>query len=303
MILFCMGSYGLGGEPLAVAVRPDGAVGVGAYGYVDGQFDAAVYVPGWKDVYRDYDFGSSAPGHSGLVQPGGMAFGSSTMLVVTGDMQGQALLLRAIVPRHIPSLLFSINKFRFAYGEQALLTVRLGRTTDRTVTISAKLLGTEREHVVRTGSVDDRGYLRVGIRVFTRTIFTVRFAGDDGAAPVSDWLTERVRARVTNSLRRDYEQVDGYHIYHVSVDPVLTTTVSPHATGSCVYFQGQAPEDGVWQTFAVTKCVHLDQAGHASVRLTGTHVVGERVRLRAFWNDHPANMGNQGPYQYARFTR
>jgi hypothetical protein len=79
--------------------------------------------------------------------------------------------------------------------------------------------------------------------------------------------------------------------------------VSPNHAGACVSFRAQMAHGSRWKTVATSTCVPLGSASTAGAILTGTHVPGERLRLRAEWGGDHFNAAQNGRWQYLRFTR
>ncbi len=285
-----------GSGPGAVAYRSDGFVAVGRGQYSP---NLEIFKPGFKGQFRTYQLGT---GSAQWLQPAGVAFGNTQLFAVTGAFEGQEPELHVVLPQHLTTLTVRTDKPVYNYADTATVTAHLGYTvTGRVVTISATTYGGA-AHVVKRAHVDAAGNLTAAVQVLKRTTFSVSFAGDSQSTPARAHLVRAVHARVTNLLRGYYGRSGIYHLYHLSDDPVLTTTVAPRAPGSCVYFRGQYPVNGRWTTGWTTKCGHLNIHSRQYVRLVGDHWLGERVRMRAEWSGNPANLGAVGPWQYSRFT-
>jgi hypothetical protein len=136
------------------------------------------------------------------------------------------------------------------------------------------------------------------------TTFTAVYAGGATYGPTSRARAVKVHARVVTKAVGSYGKSHGYALFHVGKNPRWLTTVSPNHSGECTKAVAQKPTAaGAWRTFGTLPCVVLSTGSQVVVRLTGTHVVGEKVRIKAVYGGNAVSLGQTGAWSYVRFTR
>ncbi|MGW5369838.1 YncE family protein [Streptomyces sp. NPDC004009] len=71
-----------------------------------------------------------------------------------------------------------------------------------------------------------------------------------------------------------------YRVYHHTVKPQVTATVTPAKPGQCQRFQDQEYYGGAWHTLTTSGCFTLDAHSTAVTKLTLTNATGHRFRVR-----------------------
>lgn len=295
--LSAAGTYQTSSSPNAVAIAADGRVAAG----VDGvsSKDVWLFEPGVTSPTKKWDFGSSDP-----LQPRGLAFAGGVIYAVTGDhTPGSPTYLHVLSTKPDAPLTVTTDRTAYRYGARAKVTIHLSSPgSAKGVAIYATPAGGKRV-LVKSGDLSG-GTFSARHRVTRKTLFTGVYEGGATYGPTSKTQTVKVHAKVVTKLRGSYAKRHGYALYHVDKDPKLLATVSPNHAGECLHFVAQRPKTGDgWKTFGRTGCVPLSSTSQAGAVLTGTHVVGEKVRLRARWAGDPVSLKQTSVWSYVRFTR
>jgi hypothetical protein len=184
-------------------------------------------------------------------------------------------------------------------GATVSLTAHLGSdTTDRTLSIYAKPYGQDRRLVER-GEVDTSGDLRASADVDRRTTFIARFDGDDAYAPATQRDAVKVTARLGDQVAGYYGTANGYRLYHVGEDPLVTAHLRPELADVCLYFRAQRRYLGAWHTTALSPCVRTGAVGRAGNKLMDG-VIDKPYRVRAEWRGSRAAAADKGPWRKLR---
>jgi hypothetical protein len=204
-----------------------------------------------------------------------------------GDAAHQAATASAIVQvsRATTSLSVTTNASSYTYGATATVTAHLGKTNNsRTVAIYAQPYGGKKT-LVKTGTVDSHGNLTAGYKITHNTTFTAAFAGDYNYAPATATHSAHDYVKVTEVLAGYYTTVTygstHYRVYHHTVKPQVSATVSPNKSGQCQLFQAQQYYSGAWHTLTTSSCFHLTTGSTAAAKLTLTNAVGQKFRVRS----------------------
>jgi hypothetical protein len=189
------------------------------------------------------------------------------------------------VSRATTSLSVTTDASSYAYGVTATVTAHLGATyNSRTVSVYAQPYGGKKT-LVKTGTVDSHGNLAAGYRITHNTTFTAAFAGDYRYAPATATHTAHDHVKVTESLGGYYTGITygstHYRVYHHTVKPQVSVTVTPNKSGQCQLFQAQRYYSGAWHTLTTSACFDLTAASTAVAKLTLTNAVGQKFRVRS----------------------
>ncbi|WNM29027.1 hypothetical protein RKE30_00700 [Streptomyces sp. Li-HN-5-11] len=204
-----------------------------------------------------------------------------------GDASHQAATASAIVQvsRTATALSVTTNASTYAYGAKATVTAHLGTTYNgRTVSVYAQPYGGTKT-LVRTGTVDSHGNLTATYTLSHNTTFTAAFAGDYHYAPATATRTAYDQARITETLSGYYTSTTysgiTYRVYHHTVRPGATATVTPGKPGQCEKFQAQEYYSGAWHTLSTSGCFSLDAKSTAATQLVLTNAVNQKFRVRS----------------------
>lgn len=289
------GTYDTSNYPNAVAFDAGGRIAAG----IDGAYSADVWLfePGGTSAFKVWDFGSGD-----YLQPRGLAFSGTNVYAVSGDVDAP-LRLHVLSTLPYAPITVTASPKKASYGGDVKVTAHLTVSDpQKGVTIYATPVGHPRVKV-KSGTLHG-GTFSAHYAVTRRTTFTAVYEGGATYAHTGRSVAVNVHAKVTERLRGWYATRHGYALVHVGKDPKLAAKVWPNHAGNCVYFRGQYPKrGGGWKTFATTPCVALSSASEAVAVLTGTHVIGERARLRAEWRGDKVNLAQNGAWAYVRFTR
>jgi hypothetical protein len=202
------------------------------------------------------------------------------------------------------SLTVAPSHSRVTTGTTAHVTVTLGPSdpsgpTNRTVTLYAKPYGFQRKEIASGDGT--AGGADADFRVVRRTSFVAVYHGDDVYSPMTVTALVKARAVIAEALRRSYETVGAYRLYHHDVNPALVARLAPASKGRCLHFRAERRYNGAWHRVAVSACVDTDSQGMALGVLTGYHVVGDPYRLRAEWRGNTALLPAHGAWMLLRF--
>ncbi len=201
-----------------------------------------------------------------------------------------------------PSLSITTASGPYAYGAKPVVVAHLGSTRLRTVSIYAQQYGGTRR-LLKTGTVDSHGDLRVAYTITRRTTFTASFAGDSLYNPRAVAKVLLSKAALSTRMAGYYGSSGAYKLFHTSTDPLTPVTVGPNNAGACISFVVQRIVSGSWKTTATNSCVNLDSSSRTIGELYGTHVAGTTYRLMATFNGTTLNARTSGPWLYFKFTR
>ncbi|MET8856231.1 hypothetical protein [Streptomyces sp. NPDC004579] len=224
-----------------------------------------------------------------------------------GDSSHRAATASATVQvsRATTSLTVAANASTYAYGATATVTAHLGTTYNgRTVSLYATPAGGKKT-LVKTGTVDGKGNLTATYKLIGNTTFTASYAGDYRYAPATVTRAVSGQAKVAQALSGSYTTTTysgtTYRVYHHTVQPTVTTTVSPNKAGQCVHFQVQQYYSGAWHTLSTSGCFTLDSRSTVAARLSLTHAVNQKFRVRSEYvhsSKDTANVTTWGGWQY-----
>ncbi|MEU6817932.1 hypothetical protein [Streptomyces sp. NPDC046860] len=234
--------------------------------------------------------------------------GANTYTVsYAGDTDHRAATASAVVQvsRAATSLSVTANASTYAYGATATVTAHLGTTYNgRTVSLYATPVGGKKT-LVKTGTVDGKGNLTATYKVTTGTTFTASYAGDHRYAPATATRAVSAQAKVAQALSGYYTTTTysgtTYRVYHHTVRPTVTTTVSPDKPGQCVHFQVQQYYSGAWHTLSTSGCFTLDSKSTVAAKLSLSGAVNQKFRVRSEYvhgTKDTASLSTWGGWQY-----
>ncbi|MGW1617891.1 hypothetical protein [Streptomyces sp. NPDC002172] len=203
-----------------------------------------------------------------------------------GDAVHQAATASAIVQvsRVRPTVTVTTDKAGYAYDGTATVTAHLGTTYNgRTVSVYATPVG-GRKTLLKTGTVDSKGNLKVTYKLTHNTTFTASFAGDYRYAPATATHSATARVRIAEKLGGYYTSTTysgvTYRVYHHTVRPQVVGTVTPDKSGQCMKFQAQEYYSGAWHTIGTSSCFSMAPGSTGVTHLVLTHAVNQRFRVR-----------------------
>lgn len=206
-----------------------------------------------------------------------------------GDASHQAATASAIVQvsRVATSVSVATNASTYTYGATATVTAHLGATyNSRTVSIWATPAG-GRKTLVKSAAVDSAGNLRATYTLTRNTTFTASFGGDYRYAPASATRAVNDQVRIAQTLAGYYGNVTyngiPYRVYHRTVKPRVTATVTPNKSGQCQRFQAQQYYSAAWHTLTTSPCFSLDANSTAVTSLTLTNALNQKFRVRTLY--------------------
>ncbi|PKT68853.1 hypothetical protein CW362_32710 [Streptomyces populi] len=234
--------------------------------------------------------------------------GANTYTVgYAGDTSHRAATASATVQvsRATTSLSVAANASTYAYGATATVTAHLGTTYNgRTVSLYATPSGGKKT-LVKTGTVDSKGNLTATYKLVGNTTFTASYAGDHRYAPATATRAVSGQAKVAQTLSGYYTTTTysgtTYRVYHHTVRPTVTTTVSPNKSGQCVHFQVQQYYSGAWHTLSTSGCFTLGSKSSVAARLSLSHAVNQKFRVRSEYvhsSKDTTNVSTWGGWQY-----
>ncbi|KAB1982277.1 YncE family protein [Streptomyces triticiradicis] len=224
-----------------------------------------------------------------------------------GDTSHRAATASATVQvsRATTSLSVTTNASTYAYGATATVTAHLGTTYNgRTVSLYATPAGGKKT-LVKTGTVDSKGNLTATYKLAHNTTFTASYAGDYRYAPATATRAVSDQVKVAQALSGSYTTTTysgtTYRVYHHTVQPTVTTTVSPDKSGQCVHFQVQQYYSGAWHTLSTSGCFTLGSKSTVAARLSLSHAVNQKFRVRSEYvhsSKDTTNVSTWGGWQY-----
>ncbi len=204
-----------------------------------------------------------------------------------GDTSHQAAAASAIVQvsRVATSVTVATNASTYTYGATATVTAHLGTTyNSRSLSIWAQPYGATKRTLVKTATVDTQGNVKATYTLTRNTTFTASFGGDYRYAPASAARTAYDQVRIAQTLGGYYGNVTysgiPYRVYHHTVKPRVTATVTPNKAGQCQRFQAQEFYSGAWHTLTTSPCFSLDANSTAVTSLSLTNAVNQKFRVR-----------------------
>jgi hypothetical protein len=196
------------------------------------------------------------------------------------------------------------NATYYSYGATATVTGHLGKAG--TLAIYAKPAGGTAKLIAKA-RVNSSGNLYVQYRMTRNTAFAASFAGDAVSAPksVTRWAGARVWTSTSISGYYKTATVSGVkqYYFHKTRDPLFTTSMTA-APNRCTTYSLQVYYQGAWRS-AGSQCFTLSSTGKVIVQLTGTHLTGYRMRMRAsyiYGSGDKLNATTYGSWKYFVFT-
>jgi YVTN family beta-propeller protein len=204
-----------------------------------------------------------------------------------GDATHQAATASSTVQvsRAASAVSVTSNESTYTYGATATVTAHLGTTyNSRTVSIWATPAGGKKT-LVKTAAVDSNGNLKATYKLTHNTTFTASFAGDYRYAPATATRAVHDQVGIAEKLAGYYTSTKygtvTYRVYHHTVKPQVTSTVSPDKSGQCLHFQAQEYYNKAWHTLTTSSCFSLATGSAATTGLSLTNAVNQRFRVRS----------------------
>lgn len=234
--------------------------------------------------------------------------GANTYTVTfPGDAAHQAATAVATVQvsRAATALTVTTSAPSYAYGATATVTAHLGTTYNgRTVSIHATPYGGTKT-LVATGTVDANGNLKATYKVTRNTTFTASFAGDYRYAPATATRAVNGYVKVATALTGSYSSATysgiSYRVFHKTVKPTVTATVTPNKAAQCERFQVQQYYSGAWHTLTTSGCYALSSTSSAKAQLSLTNALNQKFRVRSEYERSTKDLSNVstwGGWQY-----
>ncbi|KUN33423.1 hypothetical protein AQJ30_33745 [Streptomyces longwoodensis] len=200
------------------------------------------------------------------------------------------------VSRAATALTVTSSAPSYAYGATATVTAHLGTTYNgRTVSIHATPYGGTKT-LVTTGTVDANGNLRATYKVTRNTTFTASFAGDHRYAPATATRAVNGYVKIATALSGSYAGATysgvSYRVFHKTVKPTVTATVTPNKAGQCERFQVQQYYSGAWHTLTTSGCYALSSTSSAKAQLSLTNALNQKFRVRSEYERSTKDLGN-----------
>ena len=204
-----------------------------------------------------------------------------------GDATHQATTASSTVQvsRAASAVSVTSNESTYTYGATATVTAHLGTTyNSRTVSIWATPAGGTKT-LVKTAAVDSKGNLRATYKLTHNTTFTASFAGDYRYAPAAATRAVHDQVGIAEKLGGSYTSTKygtvTYRVYHHTVKPQVTGTVTPDKSGQCLRFQAQEYYNKAWHTLTTSGCFSLATGSVATTGLSLTNAVNQKFRVRS----------------------
>ena len=207
------------------------------------------------------------------------------------------------VSRAAPALTVTTNASTYGYGTWAEITAHLGTTYNgRAVTIYVQPAEGYRVGIV-TGNVDKNGNLTAWFKLTHTTWVSAVFAGDYRYAPAGTGHYVYDQVAVQEAQSGYYATLSGtaYRVYHHTVRPTVSATVTPGKAGECVDFTVQEYSASAWRNVLAPGCEKLNSSSTAVDTLTLGNATGHLFRFIAEYVHSPAdssNVNTYGPWQY-----
>ncbi|MFG2370151.1 hypothetical protein ACGFY9_01560 [Streptomyces sp. NPDC048504] len=203
-----------------------------------------------------------------------------------GDTAHQAATASSTVQvsRAATAVSVTSNESTYTYGATATVTAHLGTTyNSRTVSIWATPAGGKKT-LVKTAAVDSKGNLKATYKLTHNTTFTASFAGDYRYAPATATRAVHDQVGIAEKLGGSYTSIKygtvTYRVYHHTVKPQVTGTVSPDKSGQCLRFQAQEYYNKAWHTLTTSSCFSLATGSVGTTSLSLTNAVNQKFRVR-----------------------
>ena len=203
-----------------------------------------------------------------------------------GDATHQATTASSTVQvsRAASAVSVTSNESTYTYGATATVTAHLGTTyNSRTVSIYATPAGGKKT-LVKTAAVDSKGNLKATYKLTHNTTFTASFAGDYRYAPATATRAVHDQVNIAEKLGGYYTSTKygtvTYRVYHHTVKPQVSGTVSPDKSGQCLRFQAQEYYNKAWHTLTTSSCFTLATGSVGATGLSLTNAVNQKFRVR-----------------------
>ncbi|WP_405973072.1 hypothetical protein OG496_29715 [Streptomyces sp. NBC_00988] len=203
-----------------------------------------------------------------------------------GDAAHQAATASSTVQvsRAATAVSVTSNESTYTYGATATVTAHLGTTyNSRTVSIYATPAGGKKT-LVKTAAVDSKGNLKATYKLTHNTTFTASFAGDYRYAPATATRAVHDQVGIAEKLGGYYTSTKygtvTYRVYHHTVKPQVTGTVTPDKSGQCLRFQAQEYYNRAWHTLTTSSCFSLATGSVGATSLSLTNAVNQKFRVR-----------------------
>ncbi|MFE0627348.1 Ig-like domain repeat protein, partial [Streptomyces sp. NPDC058864] len=213
------------------------------------------------------------------------------------------------VSRVATSVGIKTNHSTYSYGSTATVTAHLGKTgKSRVISIYAKTAdGTKK--LVKTGTVNSYGDLKVTYKLSRNTTFWASFGGDFYSAPKSVSRSVGTQVKVSTSVSRHYKTgrigSTTYYWFHKNTDPVFTTTMNYYKNRK-QRFELQVYYQGKWYSGG-SQYFKLATNGKSAVQLGAPGEAGIRARMRSSYikgtSGDSVNTTTYGPWKYMYFTK
>jgi hypothetical protein len=204
------------------------------------------------------------------------------------------------VARTSTSLSITTNATSYAYGATARITVHLGTTyNNRTVSVFARKTITGKTTLIKTATVGSTGNLVLSVPVTSKTLYSVKFAGDYRYLPAADSRTVNVRSKVVVTLSGAYGRSGSTYLYRVGENVPVTVTVWPKREGPCVSLVAQRQSGSSWVTTATLSCAPLSAISTTYATLYTNGASGNGRIMASIGSDAYASAGSS-PWVYFR---
>lgn len=203
-----------------------------------------------------------------------------------------------------PKLTISTPDSYSLYGGRVRLTVTLGPTANRKVSVYATPYGGTRK-LVATAQVSAKGKWYTGYTVTRRTTFTVAFGGDSRDAPTTASTTVQAVAGVTNRISGFYttSKVGGitYDVFHGSGTLTLYSAVTPWKPTQCLEPETEQLDGKTWDADTRYGCDQLTAGSRDTAPFSLNQAVGDYYRIRGDYfrsAGDPSNLNGHGAWVY-----
>ncbi|MFJ4987264.1 Ig-like domain repeat protein, partial [Streptomyces sp. NPDC088732] len=212
------------------------------------------------------------------------------------------------VSRLATSVGIKTNHSTYSYGATATVTGHLGKTgKSRVVSIWAQPAGGTKK-LVKTGTVNSAGDLKVTYKLSRNTTFWASFGGDFSYAPKSVSRAVGTQIKLTTSVSRHYKTgkigSTNYYWFRKNAAPLFSTTMT-YATNRKERFDVEVYYQGTWYP-TDTEYFPIGTAGKALITLPGPGEAGIRARVRVSYvkgsSGDSLNATTYGDWKYIYFT-
>ncbi|MEU6341433.1 hypothetical protein ABZ883_10865 [Streptomyces sp. NPDC046977] len=214
------------------------------------------------------------------------------------------------VSRAATSVGIKTNLSVYSYGATATVTGHLGKTgKSRVVSIWAQPAGGTKQ-LVKTGTVNSAGDLKVTYKVSRNTNFWATFDGDFYSAPKSVSRYAGTQVNVSTSVSRYYKTgkvgSGNYYWFHKNTSPLFTTTMT-FQPGRAQRFEVEVYIRGRWIPAGDPEFFGIASNGKSLVELGAPGESGIQARVRSSYirgaSGDTLNTGTYGPWKYVYFTK